>query len=101
MAIGSSCTVIRIRIMYDYAQKLVVFITASPKRLQIYLDNAKKHDLPRVEQFCPTRWSHRADSVASIISCYDPIYETLEDLRANTDLSVRNDAMSLGQCRVS
>ena len=41
LAIGSSCKVRPIQNMYDTAQKLLQFITASPKRLDVYMANAK------------------------------------------------------------
>ena len=95
LAIGSSCKVKPVQNMFDTAQKLLQFITASPKRLQVYMDNASKYALPKVKHFCPTRWSARAESVSSIMHCFKPISESLEVLEADDDSSVRTTATAL------
>ena len=86
LAIGSSCKVRPIQNRYDTAQKLLQFITASPKRHNF---------LPKVKQFSSTRWSARAESTSSIIHCFQPIYDSLVALQSDDDTSVRTAATAL------
>lgn len=88
LAIGHSCTIVSVRNMYNIVQKLTAFITASPKRQQIYVTHAEKYKAPLLTKYCETRWTCRTDSVDSIIECFQPIIDTLESLEGNTDASV-------------
>ena len=95
LAIGSSCKVKPVQNMYDTAQKLLQFIIASPKRLEVYMGNAANYSLPKVKHFCPTRWSARAESTSSIVHCFQPIYDSLVALQSDDDTSVRTTATAL------
>ena len=81
--------------MYDSASKLLSFISASPKRVKIYLDQVSEGMGPkRLKHFCPTRWTESSDSVTSIVQNFPIIIDTLEVNRSDCDASARSNALS-------
>ena len=101
LALVHACEVVKIRNMYDTVGQIFTFITGSPKRLQIYLDNAKGSNCPRVKRLCPTRWSQRLESVESILVCFEPIVHTLDDLQEDQDTKTRTNASALSRAMCS
>ena len=78
----------------DTCFELVKLIKFSPKR-EAMLREMKEEigsDVPGVRTLCPTRWTVRADSLASIVANYDNIqllWETAVRATSNTEIKAR------------
>lgn len=92
LAICKSCQVPVVRTMYETSSEVLTFITASPKRLQVYLGHS---DNTRLKKFCATRWSTKTDSIHVLLENLSPILNTLEDLQEDDDAKTRSNATSL------
>ncbi len=93
LALVHSCTVPCIRNMYNTLEEVLKFITASPKRLAIYLEQTGGKN--KLHRFCETRWSHHAEVVASFIENYAAILDTLQVLLDDNNKDVAKDAFAL------
>ena len=61
LAIIHTCKQRIISNMFTTLRELLNFLTSSPKRLQVYLDNTASGSGPRLQRMCETRWSQHAE----------------------------------------
>ncbi len=92
LALIHSCKVPCIRNMYNTLGELLKFITASPKRVAIYLQQTGGKN--KLHRFCETRWSHHSEVVAMVINNYAAILDTLQVLQSDPDKDVAKDAFA-------
>ena len=97
LSLGISDTIKRSSAMKDCLDtcwELVKLIKFSPKR-EAMLSKLKEEigsDAPGVRTLCPTRWTVRAQSLASIVANYDNIqqlWETAVCATSNTEMKAR------------
>ena len=76
---------------FSVVQSLCNVIRASPKRLSVFknfqLQCSYSKEVPgnisSIKPLCPTRWTCRTESLASVLHNYNVILETLEEIRNN------------------
>ncbi len=82
----------------DTTHELTKLIKFSPRREEIFRELKKQHDLLNdyhsagMRLLCPTRWTVRADALASIISNYEVLLKTWEealDVAKDTEIKAR------------
>lgn len=78
----------------DTCYELVKLIKFSPKREAMLRDLKEEsgNDAPSIRSLCPTRWTVRAESLASIIANYDEIkllWETAVTATSDTEMKAR------------
>ncbi len=96
LALVHSCSVPCIRNMYNTVEEVLKFLTASPKRQAIYMEQTGGKN--KLVRFCPTRWSHHPESVASVRDNMDPILDTLQIIYQTDDnKDVSRDAFALSK----
>jgi hypothetical protein len=95
LAIVHSCKVPVVRNVLNVVQELVGFITASPQRLQAYLDNTD--DKERLKKFSETRWSQHDACLHAVIEKYEEIVATLDSLQQVQDTKTRATASNLAK----
>ena len=81
------------RNMYGTLETVLRFLTASPKRIAIYMQHAGPNG-KKLVPFCDTRWSQHTESSQVFKGQFKPIILTVGDLRFDTDKDVRNNATS-------
>ncbi|MES9884352.1 MAG: DUF4371 domain-containing protein, partial [Sedimenticola sp.] len=92
LAMCRSSKVLFVSHMFDVVGDVLYFITASPKRLNVYLSRNENGN--RLKRLCPTRWSQHAESVSAFLKNYTFISDTLIDLQSDSDSKARGDATS-------
>ena len=87
--IAKKCVVVRNTM--DFIYELVQLIKFSPKRLHIF-DTLRKNvvvsggeSTPRLRTLCPTRWTVRNAAISSILSNYEILLTTLEEVQKGHD----------------
>lgn len=92
LAICDTCKLPLVRNMYTVAGKVLNFIRSSPKRLQVYLEQA---NATRLKRFSPTRWTYHTQSIHILLQNFSTILATLQELKTDADVNTRSDAVSL------
>lgn len=76
--------------------QVLYFITASPKRLQVYMSNSESVDsTSRLQPFCATRWSQRVNCLQKFSQSFGQIVSTLDQLSSDQDNKTACSANSL------
>ena len=80
--------------MFTTLCEVLYFLTSSPKRLQVYLDNTASGNGPRLQRMCETRWSQHAECVTQSIDNYTSIMATLSQMSNDSDQNTSSSAFS-------
>ncbi len=91
-AIIQACKVVPIRNMYNILEKVLFFLTVSPKRNAIYLSFTDGKC--KLRKFSPTRWSDHSEQTGTFIEQTTPICDTITVIRSDDDSKVAGDATS-------
>ncbi|XP_013381238.1 52 kDa repressor of the inhibitor of the protein kinase [Lingula anatina] len=94
LAIGHSCNILPIRNLYTTVGEALFFITASPKRLSVYRSYGDDTST-RLQNFCPTRWSQREESLGTLIGRFGQVQDTLMELEKDKDIKTSTTAAGL------
>ena len=86
LAIIHSCGIPSVRNMLNTGEQMVYFISASPQRLDTYLEYTD--DKRWLQKFCETRWSQHDACLSSLISKYEEVISTLDTLVATRDTEI-------------
>ena len=66
--------------MFTTLHEVLYFLTSSPKRRQVYLDNSASGNGPRLQRMSETRWFQDAECVTQCIDNYTFIGAALKCL---------------------
>lgn len=94
LAIIHTCKQRIISNMFTTLREVLYFLTSSPKRLQVYLDNTASGNGPRLQRMSETRWSQHAECVTQCIENYTSIMAALSQMSSDSDQNTSSSAFS-------
>ena len=94
LAIIHTCKQRIISNMFTTLREVLYFLTSSPKRLQVYLDNSASGNGPCLQRMCETRWSQHAECVTQCIDNYTSIMAALSQMSSDSDQNTSSSAFS-------
>ena len=93
LAIIHTCKQRIISNMFATLREVLYFLTSSPKRLQVYLDNNASGNGPRLQRMSETRWSQHAECVSQCIDNYTSM-AALSQMSNDSDQNTSSAAFS-------
>ncbi|MGH0123797.1 UNVERIFIED_CONTAM: hypothetical protein FKN15_066837 [Acipenser sinensis] len=99
LAITHSTRIPLVRNPLNTVQEIVAFVTASPKRMQCFLD--KSDTKQRLQKFSDTRWSQHDACLSTVIMNYENVFATIDHLKTDTDHKCSDTAVSIAKAMES
>ena len=78
--------------MFTTLHEVLYFLTSSPKRLKVYLDNTASGNGPHLQGMSETRWSQHAECVTQCIENYTSIMAALSQMSSDSDQNTSSSA---------
>ncbi|XP_058877419.1 52 kDa repressor of the inhibitor of the protein kinase-like [Acipenser ruthenus] len=99
LAITHSTRIPLVRNTLNSVQEIVAFVTASPKRMQCFLD--KSDTKQRLQKFSDTRWSQHDACLSTVIMNYENVFATIDHLKTDTDHKCSDTAVPIARAMES
>ncbi|MGH0138678.1 UNVERIFIED_CONTAM: hypothetical protein FKN15_067491 [Acipenser sinensis] len=99
LTITHSTRIPLVRNPLNTVQEIVAFVTASPKRMQCFLD--KSDTKQRLQKFSDTRWSQHDACLSTVIMNYENVFATIDHLKTDTDHKCSDTAVSIARAMES
>ncbi|RXM28164.1 52 kDa repressor of the inhibitor of the protein kinase [Acipenser ruthenus] len=84
LTITHSTRIPLVRNTLNTVQEIVAFVTASPKRMQCFLDRIDTKQ--RLQKFSDTRWSQHDACLSTVIMNHENVFATIDHLKTDTSV---------------